>query len=469
MKLQILIPMLFAGACTALALPAEKPNFLIFIGDDHGIEHSSAYGSPEFKTPHMQQFADQGIKFMNAYVASPSCGPSRAALCTGLMPYRNGIVGNHEAVLKPGVESLIPRLINQGYEVVFIGKISHGSAKHHDAYQPKEVVNLGRIPHKDFKLKKLQTYLKQRDATKPLALFVGFTDTHTPWPDKKSVRIPLDEVRIPERIYETPEARVEMSRYIQGAENIDRKIGVTLKMYDRFVKNKNTLTVYTSDHGMPWPFGKWSLYEMGIRCPFIATWPGKIKAGTTTDAWVSWVDIFPTIIDIAGGSTPKDIDGRSFADVLLGKNHQHRDVIFATHKGANDNNIYPCRSVRVGDYKLIYNLHPEFYNSTPTDRESQKIGHKGMHWPAYREVAKTNEAAAAFLVDYHSNPEIELYNVVKDPYEKNNLAASPEYAQKVKTLKGLIDQRMIEVDDDRSLSGTPLLLSEHPIPSPRSN
>jgi arylsulfatase A-like enzyme len=87
---------LLVAIAVTTATAAEKPNFVIVIGDDHGFYHSSVYGSPEFKTPNMQALADEGMHLTNVYVASPSCAPSRAALFTRRMPYRNGIVGNYK-------------------------------------------------------------------------------------------------------------------------------------------------------------------------------------------------------------------------------------------------------------------------------------------------------------------------------------------------------------------------------------
>ncbi|MDB4459199.1 sulfatase-like hydrolase/transferase, partial [bacterium] len=113
----LILALLFSTTCWLHS--AEKPNFVITIADDHGVYHSSPYGASEFQTPNLQALAEDGIRFNNAYVASPACAPSRAALFTGMMPYSNGIVGNHELTLKDDVEPLIPHLIKQGYEIVF--------------------------------------------------------------------------------------------------------------------------------------------------------------------------------------------------------------------------------------------------------------------------------------------------------------------------------------------------------------
>lgn len=456
--------LLVAIAATS-AFAADQPNFVVVIADDHGFYHSSVYGSPEFKTPNMQALADEGIHLTNAYVASPACASSRAALFTGLMPCRNGIVGNHETELKPGVTSLIPTLIEQGYEVAFSSKVGHGHLHHHEAYVPKEVHIIERDPRTSTELSNVAAYLENRaDASRPLALFIGCTDTHTPWPKPSAARIKPADVVIPPRIFDTPEARREFSRYVESAENVDRKLGTIRKLAATHLDPANTMTVYTSDHGLAWPFAKWSLYETGICTPLIATWPGKIKPGSTNAAWVSWVDFMPTLIDLAGGTIDADIDGKSIARVLTGETDQHRDVMFATHKGDKGWNVYPIRSVRKGKWKYIRNLHPEFAYTTHSDLLSNTKPHGGQHWPAYHEAAKTDPEAAAFLHDYHSSPAEELYDVIEDPFEQNNLAQSDQHAAQLADLREMVTKRMAEVEDDESLSGEPRLLKDFPLP-----
>ena len=112
----------------AIELRSAPPNFVMFITDDQGVYHSNPYGADWMRTPNMQSLADDGLKFTRAYVASPSCAPSRAALLTGLIPYNNGIVGNHENIKKDGVEALLPILSKQGYEIAWYGKVGHGRA-----------------------------------------------------------------------------------------------------------------------------------------------------------------------------------------------------------------------------------------------------------------------------------------------------------------------------------------------------
>ena len=459
---------------TTVSLSATgKPNIVAIIADDHGVYHSTAYGSPEQKTPHMQSLADEGMTFSRAYVASPACAPSRHALMSGLMPYKNGVVGNHENsnYKLTTSEGLIQKLMDAGYEIVFRGKVTHGNGR---GVIPEGVV---RLPGSNNLLDpaNVEAYLEQRgDKSKPVALFIGPTDTHTIWPiEPDEVHFKPEDTVLPPKTYDLPEARHLMARYNQSVENVDTAVGKVRDIVKRQLDEDNTLILYTSDHGQNWAFGKWSLYETGVRVPLIAVWPGKIKPQSTSDAMVSWIDLIPTFLDIAGAPVVKGIDGISFKGVLLGKTSSHRDRIFTVHKGDKTVNVYPIRAVRTDKWKYMLNLFPEFYNSTHMDvpvfreghnRAGQENQHYFYDWNTWEQAAQTNQAAAQFMHRYHARPKEELYMIEEDPYEENNLAFDPQYANELASMRKLIEERMHEVDDDRSLSGTPRLLEDHPLP-----
>jgi arylsulfatase A-like enzyme len=444
---------------------AEKlPNIVVVLGDDHGVRHSAPYGSKEIRTPNMQAMADEGMVFDRAYVASPSCCPSRTAMLTGLMPENNGVVGNHESdKLKPGTKSLMIHLIDLGYAVIWTGKVAHGTTGPEliDA-QIKVIPGSGRGIFT--RIETIERHLGTLPKSRPVAVFIGTTDTHTPWPKPEDVRITPNRVELPPKTYDTPEARREMGRYIEAVETVDRIVGRVRGMIQTHLDTENTLLLYTSDHGQAWPFGKWGLYEDGIRTSLLTVWPGRIKPGVRTDAMVSWIDILPTFIDIAGGKVPEGIDGRSFKGVLLGETDTHRDRIFAIHKGDKQMNVYPMRSVRVGKWKYILNLHPEFYYTTHMDLVPPGTAHSMAAWPSWVEAAKNDPEAAAFLRAYHARPGEELYDLEADPDETTNLAGKPEYKAPLEELRAQVRNRMKEVNDDESLSGEPRLRKDYKLP-----
>lgn len=437
------------------------PHVVMVLADDHGMRYASPYGATEMQTPHMQAMADEGMLFNKAYIASPSCGPSRAAMLTGLMPHRNGVVGNHEnEYLKPEVKSLMINLIDMGYAVVWQGKVAHartgpGFLEEFEFIGGKTTVSV---------IDTIDAYIAGLPPSTPVAVFIGTTDTHTTWPSAEEARIEPNEVVLPPRVYDTPEARVQMTRYVEAAETVDRILGRVREMIDTRLGKQNTLLMYTSDHGAAWPFGKWGLYEEGTRTPLLAVWPGMIPPGSQNDAMVSWVDIIPTLIDIGGGPAPVGLDGYSFKEVLLGNAHTHRDHIITIHKGDKGMNVYPMRAIRVGKWKYILNLHPEFYYTTHMDLSDPTGGAFLAAWPSWIEAAQTDPKAAAFLRAYHMRPAEELYDLEADPHETTNLADYPQHKQQLEELRNRVRNYMIEVNDDESLSGIPRYLENYELP-----
>ena len=223
-----------------------------------------------------------------------------------------------------------------------------------------------------------------------------------------------------------------------------------------------SFSLFTSDHGGQWPRGKWNLYDAGTRVPLIAVWPGHIAAGSRSDAMVSWVDIIPTLIDLAGGKVPASIDGWSFADVLRGKTNSHRDRIFTTHTGDGKMNVFPMRSVRSARMKYIHNLCPDAYHTNHSDRH-RKDG-AGAYWDSWDAAAKSDSRAAEIIRRYYTRSEFELFDLENDPLELNNLADSPQYHSKLKSLRAELDA-WTKSQGDNLLPHTDPYSTSKPLPS----
>ena len=430
------------------AADVARPNLVVFVTDDHSRLDSTVYGSTDVKTPNMERLAKAGLVFDRAFVASPSCAPSRGAMLTGLMPARNGAEPNHS---KPRAEirKLPAYLQAQGYEVVAFGKVSH--------YQHTVDYGFDHFAHDTFHddvaVSAAIAWLKARRSAKPLALFVGTNWPHVPWP-QTGEGYTADAVRVPVNHVDTAVTREMRARYYAAIGRMDTELG---EVYDAVnaVLGLNTFFLTTSDHGAQWPFGKWTLYENGIRTPMIAVWPGHLKAGTRTDAMVSWIDLLPTLVDLAGGPAPREIDGRSFAGVLRGETTQHRDRIFTTHSGDGRYNIYPSRSVRTTDWKYIRNLHPEYYFTTHVDLARSDDG--AAYFRSWEQKAKTDPHAAAVVARYHQRPAEELYDLRVDPFELKNLAADPPQAARLAMLRGEVDAWMKAQGDEGKTFNVPRL------------
>lgn len=442
-----LLASLMLAASIGLASAAmSRPTLVIFLSDDHGQLDSTPYGATDVRTPNMQRLADAGLTFTRAFIASPACAPSRAAMLTGLMPARNGAEANH-SYKREGIPSLTENLKALGYELAAFGKVAHGNDTGRHGFDHIDAA------HDDARVK---AYLDQRDTSRPLCLFVGTHDPHVPW--LKNEGYDPAKVYLPPTFVDTPETREFRARYYTDVTTADRELGELYDLAREKFDPRQTLFIYTSDHGGQWPFGKWNLYDAGICVPFLAVWDGVIKPGQRTDAMVQWIDLLPTLIQAAGGRAPVGVDGRSFLTVLRGESKTHRDVIFTTHSGDGRMNVYPIRSLRTGDWKYIHNLHPEFAHTTHIDKALAKDG--GLYWTSWYEAYRNDHGAAVKVKRYHERSAEELYDLKADPYELRNLAADPAQAGRLKEMGARLDDWMKSQGDTAQVFNEPRLLSD---------
>lgn len=435
----------------AAALHARPPHLVIFLSDDHGVIDSAPYGAPDVSTPNMSRLAAEGMLFTRAFVNSPACSPSRAALLTGLYPARNGSEANH-TVPRAELRKLPAYLQELGYEVVAFGKVAHYRTV--SEYGFDRFANAGFHDHAG--IPAALAFLEERTDDRPLCIFVGSNWPHVPWPVDQTDFQP-HEVLLPPTFVNTPETRVERARYYKAVQNMDDELGLVLDAA-RSKFGDQMLFLHTSDHGLQMPFGKWNLYDAGIRTPLIAVWPGVIEPGSRSGALVQWIDILPTLIEVGGGDPPADIDGRSFAAVLRGESDTHRTAIYTTHSGDRDFNVYPMRAVRTADWKYIRNLHPEFQFASHINRGAERAGRR--YWFSWERAGRSHPAAQAIVDRYRQRPAEELYYVKNDRHEQHNLAQDPSQASRLAGMRELLDIWLKQTNDSLSVFGNPLMLGE---------
>lgn len=440
-------------ALQALLLPTgqvsaadDRPNIVFFLSDDHSLADSSLYGATDIQTPNMQRVAQAGMTFSQAFVISPACAPSRAALLTGLTPAHNGAEANHSRP-HAHLKKFPAYLQEQGYEVVAFGKVGHY------AQTPEYGFDLAKHfgYHEDIAVAEAIKWLENRQSDKPLCLFVGTNWPHVPWPTATDVS--LESVKIPGTHVETPETQSARAKYYQAILTMDDELGhVFDAAYGKL--GHNTLFIHTSDHGAQWPFAKWNLYDAGIRTPLVVSWPGQIAKQSTSDAMVSWIDLLPTVLDAIGAASPESLDGQSILPVLTGQETEHRSEIYTTHSGDSNFNVYPSRSVRTKQFKYIRNLYPEFR----FDTHVTKVKGEHAYWTSWVEKAQTDPDAARKVLRYQQRPAEELYDLATDPDEEHNLAQTPEQAEQLQQLRGKLDVWLREQDDQPTVFGMPTLL-----------
>lgn len=443
-----------AVAPSLAAAVKSKPNIVLFLSDDHGYFDSSVYGSKVVRTPAMARLAAAGITFSNAFSASPTCVPSRSVIASGLLPARNGAEQNHSG-LGPGIRTLPSFLKAAGYRTVHFGK-SHFQPRENFSdweWAPSEIKG-GRL-NADLDTSALGAWLQTRqDRSTPVCLIVGSHSPHVYWRANQGYDARL--VELPPTFVDTPETREARTQYYSDIEFADRQLGET---YDLVKKNlgANTLFIYTSDNGAQWPFAKWTLYDAGIRLPFLAAWPGVIRPGSRTGAMISFCDLLPTFLELAGAPPAQDIDGRSFADVLRGATNKHRTQISASHSGDGNMNVFPMRCLRTLQFKYILNLHPEFEYTTHIDLADPADGRS--YFDSWVAKAKNDPAAAAIVRRYHQRPAEELYDITADPHETRNLTGQTEHAATLRQMRERLRSIMKEQGDTGKVYGQPRLLN----------
>jgi uncharacterized sulfatase len=416
----------------------SPPHIVLFLADDLSWSDCSVYARSGIETPNMERIAREGMLLTHAFVASPSCAPSRGALLTGLFPARNGAMFNHQRPRKE-VRTWPDYFKSLGYETAAIGKTAHyaqvGSYGFDHASHFKY--------HEDTCIKAAVDWLANRKSQKPLCLIVGTNWPHVPWP--KESRYEPEDLPLPPSLVDTPETRNFRARYAEAVSLADRDLGL---VYDAVRKRlgDNVLFLFTADHGAQLPFGKWNGYDAGLRTPLIAVWPGKIKPGSTSDALVSWVDLLPTCLAAVGAPAPESLDGKSFLPALRGEKQEHRDLIYATHSGDGKMNEYPLRVVRSRDWKYIRNLRAEAEYHTHIDKAQPDDG--VGYFASWIEAARSEKHAAAMVKRYFHRPAEELYDLKADPHELKNLAGDPAHASRLAELRSHLDRWMKSQRDE---------------------
>jgi len=422
---------------------------VLYISDDHGIDFVGCYGNRDVKTPNMDALANEGTRFTGMFAASPTCAPSRSALYTGLYPAHNGCMGNH-TTCRPDITALPTYLQRLGYRVVLAHK-AHTIPKevfwfeHLPAALPKDPARNRRYRMEGLDTQAIDTLLAEHARTQPdtpLCLIVADSSPHVVWEPNRD----FDPVRLtlPGFLVDTDLTRRALANYYQDIKTMDERLGAVRAMLRQRGYADNTLFIYTSDQGSEWPHSKWTLYDAGLHVPFVAVWPGVTKPGTTCAALISFIDLVPTFIDIAGGTPPQSLDGRSFLPVLQGRETAFRDVIYASHTRDGDMNVFPQRGVRDHRYKYILNLTPEVtwtthWTKVPGIRES----HKEV-WDTWVEKAKTDPHAARIVRLNEHHPREELYDTRADPCEFHNRAGDPALRPVLLQMRRQLSQWLVQ-------------------------
>jgi len=249
---------------------------------------------------------------------------------------------------------------------------------------------------------------------------------------------PSERTVLPFQRIDTPEQRKRVAGYYNSVIRMDIGVGLLLEALKRSGHADNTLVIFVGDHGPPFNRGKVSVYEGGLRIPFIVRWPGVSKP-TRSGAMVSTVDILPTILDAAGATTDIERHGQSLRPVLETADAPWREYLvgeFHLHGPP----WFPQRAIRGSRYKFIHNLLADA--AKPSGQVDGDIG-----YAVSREAHYDGTPIRTAFDTYANPPEFEFYDLENDPWEFNNLAGKAEHAETEKRLKAALEAWRHETDD----------------------
>ncbi len=453
-----------ASIAAAGAAPAQqqaKLNIVVILSDDHSYPYLGCYGDQSVKTPNLDRFAAEGMRFDNAFQAAPQCVPSRTGLMTGRSPV-GARMGRFNSPLPPDVITL-PELLRDkaGYFTGVCRRLFHldGNGRpgpiNSDIFARNETLTWQRridfIDRSGDRNKTgaiVEQFLDKKPAGKPFFLWVNFNDPHHPW-DRAPEGQATDPAKLtlPKHLPDLPGVRDDLARHIDEINRMDSEFQMVIDTLQRRGFGENTLVVFMGDNGMAFPHGKGSLYDPGLHVPLLVRWPGRVKAGSVSKDLVSGEDITPTLLDAAGLTTIRPMTGRSFLRHLTGETYNarkhifaarlyHGSVAFASDTRANTFDLSRCaRSAR---YKLIYNCTPQM-EYWPVDSGNDP-GWKQMV-AAHGEGKLSPEIERAYFK--RPRPVFELYDLDTDPSELTNLAGQPELAATEQELKIALQEKMI--------------------------
>ncbi len=406
---------LMASTIQAQSKKSSPPNLLLFMADDCSYYDLGCYGSLDSKTPNIDKFASEGMRFTKGYQAAPMCSPTRHNLYTGIWPVRTGAYPNHTKA-NQDVKSIVHHLKAVGYRIALIGKSHVGP----QSVFPFEYVPL--MANNELNVTAIDTFMTSCKAQKkPFCLFVMSNQPHEPWNKGNPRLFDSQKIKLPPFYVDIPETRNNFVKYLAEINFMDQEFGTLLGTLEKNGLKDRTAVVFLSEQGNSLPFAKWTCYDSGVHAAIIVRWPGKVKPGVVSNAMVEYGDIVPTFLEMARTQPLAPVDGKSFVSVLTGKKIEHKLYTYSlqTSRGiGNGGEYYGIRSVADKKYRYIINLTPEaeFQNYT-------------THSPLFKkwlELAKTDTLAQQLTYRYQHRPAIELFDLEKDPYCLYNIASNPE-------------------------------------------
>jgi N-sulfoglucosamine sulfohydrolase len=449
----ILLGLLTAAAMfTASEQPvSSRPNVLIIVADDWSYPHAGVLGDRVVKTPTFDRIAREGVMFRNAFAAAPSCTPSRASLLTGRAVHQLEEGGNLWGFLPATFVAYPDLLESAGYSVGFTRK----------GWGPGDFTAGGRTRNPaGNQYRSFAEFYRQVSKEKPFVFWFGSQDPHRPYEEGSGAKsgMRVSDVSVAPFLPDTPATRSDILDYYFEVQRLDREAGEIIATLEAAGQLDNTLVIFTSDNGMPFPRAKANLYDGGTHVPLAIRFPSRAKAHRTVDDFVVLTDLMPTILEAAGVKPPAAITGRTLMPLLAGSTQPGRERVFLErerHAQVRRGDLgYPARALRNREFLYIWNIHPERWPAGDPEMYFS-VGPFGDidGGPTKDLLLQRREdptIARYFNLATAKRPQEELYDLRKDPQQLDNVAANPEYAGAKNSLRAALLKWMRDTHDPRA-------------------
>jgi N-sulfoglucosamine sulfohydrolase len=438
--------LIFQLVATGVAISQDSParsNFVLIIADDLGCEDSGPYGNRGIRTPSLDRLAAEGMLFHNAILTCSSCSPSRSSIITCRYPHNTGAEQLHWPLPKEQT-TFVELLKAAGYWTAAVGKWHLGKAVE-DRF---DLVKQSSRDNPSGCGEWVKT-LADRPKDKPFFLWLAAVDPHRDYqPNAIDEPHQPTDVTVPPYFPDTPEVRRDLALYYDEIARLDDFVGKVLDELDRQQMADNTVVLFMTDNGRPFPRCKTTVYDSGVKTPLIVRWPVKIKPGTSTKSLVSSIDIGATILDLAGVKPAASIQGQSFAAVLADPTARAREFAFSEHNWHDFE--ARSRSVRTARYKYIRNEYVDLPNTPPAD---------AVRSPTFQTMRKLRDARMLKpeQMTCFTKPLLaeELYDLESDLHELTNLAGDAAHLGELEKLRTELARWKEETKDLAPQSRTP--------------
>lgn len=420
----------------------HRPNIVWITSEDNSKHYLSLFDKNGVATPNITALAKQGLRYIHAFSNAPVCSVARSTIITGCYAPRIGAQFHRKIRKVPMPEGLkmFPEYLREaGYFTTNNSKEDYNLDKSSDVWDDSS---------------KKATW-KNRQTGQPFFHMVNIGVTH-----ESSLHFDADEMTsqgthtAPRKVHVQPNHpntglfRYTNATYRDRIQQMDQRFGDIIKALENDGQMDNTIIFYFGDHGGVLPGSKGYLYETGLHIPMVVYVPPKyrkmlgVEAGTDVTGFVSFIDLAPTVLALAGIEVPKEMDGKSFLGSKLdGLEVNQRDETYS-YADRFDEKYDMVRAVRKGKYKYIRCFQPFYVDGLMNNYRYKQLAYQ--EWDSLYRAGSLNDVQSRF---FEMRPPEMLFDVEADPYETDNLADNPEYHDKLVELRNKLNDWLTGMPD----------------------